>query len=155
MASNNLGTIKQDYQILGVCLKGTAAQVTSSFLLPVWEKGVGRNRGLMQINTWLSGWWYGWDFGLYGLRMLFDDYNLLGRDGIHLTRNGRRIFVNWLESVVKWALNRGMGPIVVKLKATGWRGKKKKKARQWLLLSHLRTGRGWKSIQQQKWSLMP
>lgn len=152
MASKNFSRIKQDYQVLRMRLKGTGAQVTSSFLLPVWEKDIGGSRDLMQINTWLNGWSYGWGFGLHGLQMLSDDYNLLGWDGIRLARKGGGIFASWLESVVKWAFKQtslGDGAHSGEVESNRVKSQKKK-ARQWMLLSHLRTGRGWKSMQQQK-----
>lgn len=41
----------------------------------------------MQINTWLQH----QGFGFYDHKTFFDEYNLLGRGGIHLCRKGRQV----------------------------------------------------------------
>lgn len=41
----------------------------------------------MQINTWLQH----QGFGFYDHKTFFDEYNLLGRGGIHLSRKGRQM----------------------------------------------------------------
>lgn len=76
-------------KLWGVKLKGTGAQVILSSVLLVRGKDVGRNRCITQIITWLCGWCCHQGFGFHDHRTLFDDYNLLGRDGIQLTRKGK------------------------------------------------------------------
>lgn len=44
-------------------------------------------------------------FGFYDNRTLFDDYNLLGSNGIYLSRRGNGIFNSRLAKLVMWALN--------------------------------------------------
>jgi len=56
------------------------------------EGGASRKRHIMGISCWLHGWCHHKDFGFYDNRTLFDDYNLLGRDGINLSRRGKGIF---------------------------------------------------------------
>ncbi|KAK4816812.1 hypothetical protein QYF61_023499 [Mycteria americana] len=46
----------------------------------------------MQIKFWLLGWCRCEGFGFYDNRTFFDDYNLLQRDGIHMSRRGKGIF---------------------------------------------------------------
>ena len=101
MASQNLGRFRQDSKVLRVRQKGVDAEVIFSSSMPVNGKGAGRNRGLMQINTWLCVWCYGQGFGFHGHGTLFDDFNLLGRDRNHLTRKGKGIFGNMLANVVR------------------------------------------------------
>ncbi|XP_040977090.1 uncharacterized protein LOC121232754 [Aquila chrysaetos chrysaetos] len=91
-ASRNLGRIKEDYKALGMQAKSIGAQVIFSSILPVRGKGLARNRCIMQINFWLRGWCRCEGFGFYDNGTFFDDYSLLGRDGIHLSRRGKGIF---------------------------------------------------------------
>ena len=114
----NLGRIRQDYKALVVQAKSIGAQVIFSSILPVRGKGAARNRPIMQINFWLCGWCRREGFGSYDNRTFFDDYSLLGRDGIHLSRRGKGIFGSRLANLVRWALNRrtwGMGSKVAML----------------------------------------
>ena len=101
----NLGRIKEDYKALGVQVKSIGAQVIFSSILPVRGKGAARNRCRMQINFWLRGWCHREGFGFYDNGTFFDDYSLLGRDGIHLSRRGKGIFGSRLANLVRWALN--------------------------------------------------
>ena len=55
-ASQNLGSIKEDYKALGVQVKSIGAQVIFSCILPVRGKGAARNRCTTQIKFWLRGW---------------------------------------------------------------------------------------------------
>ena len=104
-ASRNLGRIKEDYKALGVQAKSIGAQVIFSSILPVRGKGVARNRHIMQINFWLCGWCCREGFGFYDNGTFFNDYSLLGRDGIHLSRRGKGIFGSRLPNLVRRALN--------------------------------------------------
>ena len=103
--SQNLGKIKEDFQALGVQVKNVGAQVIFSSILPVRGKGVSINRRIMHINSWLRGWCRHEGFGFYDSKAFFEDYNMLGRDGIHLSRRGKGIFSNRLANLVRWALN--------------------------------------------------
>lgn len=68
--------------------------------------------GIMQISFWLHGWGCFESFGFHENRTFCDDYCLLGRDGIHLSRRGKGIFGSRLATLWRWALNwlRGWGP---------------------------------------------
>ena len=104
-ASRNPRRIKEDYKALGVQVKSIGAQVIFSSILPVRGKGAARNRRIMQINFWLHGWCRHEGFGFYDNGTFFDDYSLLGRDGIHLSRRGKGIFGSRLANLVRRALN--------------------------------------------------
>ncbi|PKU28829.1 suppression of tumorigenicity 5 [Limosa lapponica baueri] len=102
-ASQNLGRIKEDYKALGVQVKKIGAQVSS--ILPVRGKGTARNEQIMHINSWLHGWCHCEGFGFYDNGTFFDDYGLLERDEIHLSRRGKGIFGSRLANLMKRALN--------------------------------------------------
>jgi len=85
-------------------VKNPSAQVIFSSILLVGEKRKARNRRVIHINSWLCGWYQLKDFGLYENRTPSEDYDLLGRDGIHPPRRGRAIFSSRLASQVKQAL---------------------------------------------------
>jgi len=104
-SSWSLGRIKEDYKALGVQAKSIAAQVLFSSILPVTGKDIARNRHIMQINFWLGGWYHHGGFGFYDSGTFFDDYSLLGRNGIPLSIRGRGIFVSRLANFVRQALN--------------------------------------------------
>ncbi|GAB0184010.1 hypothetical protein GRJ2_000866300 [Grus japonensis] len=74
-------------------------------LYQCWRNGAGRNRCIRHSN-WLCGWCHREDFGFYDNGTFFDDYNLLERDGIHLSRKGKEIFGSRLANLVRRALNR-------------------------------------------------
>lgn len=88
-ATRSLGRIKEDYKSPGEQLKNIGAQVTFSSILPVGGKGPAGNRHIIHINFWLCGWYHHEGFGFYDNRTFFADYNLLGRDGIYLSRKAR------------------------------------------------------------------
>jgi len=98
--SQNLGRIKEDFKALGVKAKSIGAQVIFSSILPVGERGSARNRRIMSINSWLRGWCCHEGFGFYDNGTFFDDYNLLERDGTHLSRRGKGIFGSRLANLV-------------------------------------------------------
>ena len=104
-ASRNPRRIKEDYKALGVQVKSIGAQVIFCPILPVGGKCTARNRCIMQINFWLRGWCCREGFGFYDNETFFDDYSLLGRDGIHLSRRGKGIFGSRLANLVRQALN--------------------------------------------------
>ena len=58
----------------------------------------------MNVNSWLHGWCLHEDFGFYDNGTFFNDYNLLGKDGIHLSESNG-IFGSRLASLGKRALN--------------------------------------------------
>ncbi|GAB0204056.1 hypothetical protein GRJ2_002871200 [Grus japonensis] len=109
-ASRNLGRIKEDYKALGVQVKNIGAQVIFSSILPVRGKGAARNRHIMHINSWLRSWCHHEGFGFYDNGTFFD-YNLLERDGIHLSRRGKGIFGSRLANLVKQALKDSGGGV--------------------------------------------
>jgi len=102
-ASWNMGRTKEDFKALGMQAKSIGAQIIFSSILPVGGKEEARNRRIMNINFWLhdscrhEGFYYNGTF--------FNDYNLLGRDGIHLSSRDKGIFGSRLANLVGWALN--------------------------------------------------
>jgi len=59
----------------------------------------------MLINSWLCSWGHCEGFCFYDNRTLFNDYNLLGMDGVHLSRRVQGIFGSRLANLVWLALN--------------------------------------------------
>jgi len=104
-ASWNLGRIKEDFKALGVKAKSFVAQVIFSSILPVGGRGSSRNRRIMSIKSWLHGWCRREVFDFYDNGIFFNDYNLLERDGTHMSRKAKGIFVNRVASLVWRALN--------------------------------------------------
>jgi len=104
-ASQNLGRIKEDYKALEVQVKSIGAQVIFSSILPAGGKGVARNQFKMRISSWLRGWYHREDFCFYDNGTFFSDYNLLGREEIHLSRRRKGIFGIRLANMVWQSLN--------------------------------------------------
>lgn len=100
-----LGRIKEYYRALVVRVKSIGAQVIFSSILPVTGKGAARNRRIMEINFWLRGCCHHEGLSFYDNGTFFDDYSLLGRHGIHLSRRGNGIFDSRLANLVRPALN--------------------------------------------------
>jgi len=118
-ANRNLSRIKEDFKALGVKAKCFGAQVIFSSILPVGGRGSARNRCIMGSSSWLHGWCRRECFGFYVNGTFFNDYNLLERDGTHLSRRDKGIFGNKLANLVWRALNcrtRGVGGKVTMLK---------------------------------------
>lgn len=44
-------------------------------------------------------------FGFYNHALSFEKLDLLGADGIHLTKRGKRVFANKLDRLIRKALN--------------------------------------------------
>lgn len=86
-------------------MKRTGAQVIFYFILPIRDSIAGRGRHSMQINTWLCGWCHHLSFSFCDNGTFCDEYRLLGRDGIHLPRRGKRIIGGRLVDLVNHALN--------------------------------------------------
>jgi len=101
-ASQNLGSIKEDFKALGMKAKSFGAQDIFSFILPVGGRGSARNRRIMSIISWLRGWCHREGFGFYHNGTFFNDYNLLERDGIHLSRKGKGVVGSKLANLVWW-----------------------------------------------------
>jgi len=59
----------------------------------------------MNISSWLHGWCCPEGFSFYDNGTFFNDYNLLDRDGTHLSRKGKEIFGSRMASLVWRALN--------------------------------------------------
>ena len=74
-------------------------------ILPAGGRGSARNRHIMSISSWLRGWCHSEGFDFYDNGTFFNNYNLLERDGIHLSRKGKGIFGNRLVNLVWRALN--------------------------------------------------
>jgi len=58
----------------------------------------------MGINSWLLDWCRYEGCGFYNNGTFFNDYNLLQRDGTHLSRKGKWIFGSRLANLVWRAL---------------------------------------------------
>jgi len=101
----NVGRIKEDFKALGMKAKSFGTQVIISSILPVGGRGSARNRHIMGINSWLHGWCCREDFAFYDNGTFFNDYNLLERDGTHLSRRGKGIFGSRLPNLLWRALN--------------------------------------------------
>jgi len=101
----NLGRIKKEFKALGVQVKSIGAQVIFSSILPAGRRGSARNRCIMSNNSWLFGWCCCEGFGFYHNGTFFNDYNLLGGNGTHLSRKGKGIFGSRLSSLMWRALN--------------------------------------------------
>ena len=95
-ARRNAGRINEDFKALGVKANSFGAQVVSSSVLLVEGRGSSRNRHIMGINSWLRGWCRHEGFGVYDNGTFFNDYNLLERDGTHLSRRGKGIFATFI-----------------------------------------------------------
>lgn len=78
--------------------------VFSSILL-VRGKGVRRRALIEQVNNWLRNWCWWQSLGFYDHGTLFAEQHLLGRDGIHLTKQGKAIFSNGMADLIRRALN--------------------------------------------------
>ncbi|XP_068784552.1 uncharacterized protein [Struthio camelus] len=100
-----LETIKQDFRALGMVVKGLGAQVVFSSILAVRGKDGRSSRPIFQVNNWLRHCCWQQGFGFCDHGTLFEDQQLMGRDGIHLTKRGRRVFANRSASLVRRALN--------------------------------------------------
>ncbi|XP_068809548.1 uncharacterized protein [Struthio camelus] len=96
-----LETIKQDFRALGMVVKGLGAQVVFSSILPVRGKDGKRSRRVFQVNNWLRRWCWQQGFGVYEHGPLSEERQLLGKDGIHLTKQGTRVFANRLASLAQ------------------------------------------------------
>ncbi|XP_075777593.1 uncharacterized protein LOC142827220 [Pelodiscus sinensis] len=96
--------IKCDYRALGVRVKEFGAQVVFSSILPVKGRGPGRERCILEVNTWLRRWCRQEGFGFLDHGVLFQE-GLLGGDGVHLSRSGKALFGHRLANLVRRALN--------------------------------------------------
>ncbi|XP_053898073.1 cytosolic Fe-S cluster assembly factor NUBP1 isoform X1 [Malaclemys terrapin pileata] len=104
-AKNDLEQITADYVALGRRIKDFRAQVVFSSILPVQEKGLGRDRRIVEVNKWLRRWCWREGFRFFDHGMVFLEGGVLGRDGLHLTKRGKNIFASRLANLVRRALN--------------------------------------------------
>lgn len=107
-----MGRIKDNCKALVRQVENISAQVLFPSILPAGETETVRSRRRVQIKIWLR------DTGFYDNGFCFNDGNLLGRNGNHLSKKGKRIFSIRLASLVRQALNRrtgGRGCIVSKV----------------------------------------
>ena len=95
------------YRELGAGLRGLGAQVVFSSILPVSGYGLRRERRIHAVNQRLRRWCYQEGFGLHVHSPLFGERGseLLGRDGLHLSPLGRRLFSARLADLLHRALN--------------------------------------------------
>jgi len=65
-----------------------------------------RRRALVeQANNWLQNWCRWQVFVFYGCMTLFADKCLLGRDGQHLTKQGKTIFASRMTDLIRRVLD--------------------------------------------------
>lgn len=100
-AKQTLGKIRQDIRALKVQVKGTDAQMIFSSVLPV----TGRVQAEVDAELQLASWLVSVPEFCVLHRAFFREYSLLGSDGIHLPRSGRRIFTSTLDELVNCAFN--------------------------------------------------
>ncbi|CAM5135410.1 unnamed protein product [Eretmochelys imbricata] len=93
---NDLERITADYVTLERRIKAFEAQMVFSSILPMEGKGPGRDRRIVEVNEWLHRWCQREGFGFFDQRIVFQEEGLLGRDGLHLTKRGKRIFASRL-----------------------------------------------------------
>ena len=92
-------------ELCGKVVKGLGAQVVLSSILLVRAKGVRRRALIMQVNIWLWNWSWWQGFRSYNHGTLFADQHLLGRDGIHLTKQDKGILPSRMADWARKALN--------------------------------------------------
>ncbi|KAF7240111.1 HAUS augmin-like complex subunit 7 [Varanus komodoensis] len=105
VARQGVAGITKDFEALGKKLRELKAQVAFSSILPVRGFGPGRDRRASKVNDWLRVWCQKERFGFldHGTRFLAN--GLLARDGLNLTRMGKRSFGDALASFVRKTLN--------------------------------------------------
>jgi len=91
---------REDFKALGVQAKSIGAQLISSSIFTVGGRGSARNSHIMNMNSWLRGWCHREGYGFYDNGTSFSDYNVLGKNGFHLSRRRKRIFGNRLFNLV-------------------------------------------------------
>ena len=99
--------VMRHYRELGVGLRGLGAQVVFSSILPVSGYGLRRERRIHTVNQRLQSWCHWEGFGFHDHSPFFGERGseLLGRDGLHLSPLGRRLFSARLADLLHWALN--------------------------------------------------
>ncbi|XP_059579167.1 uncharacterized protein LOC132248816 [Alligator mississippiensis] len=99
--------VMRRYRDLGAGLKGLGAQVVFSSILPVSGYGLRRDRRICVVNQRLRRWCRQEGFGFHDHSPLFGKRGseLLGRDGLHLSPLGRRLFSARLADLLHRALN--------------------------------------------------
>uniref|UniRef100_A0A8D2L091 SGNH hydrolase-type esterase domain-containing protein n=1 Tax=Varanus komodoensis TaxID=61221 RepID=A0A8D2L091_VARKO len=97
--------ITRDFEALGKKLRELKAQVAFSSILLVRGFGPGRDRRVSEVNDWLRVWCKKERFRFLNHGTWFLANGLLARDGLHLTRMGKRSFGDALASFVRKTLN--------------------------------------------------
>lgn len=67
-------------------MKNTVTYVIFSSILPVEGKRKAKSRHKMHMNSWLHGWCQCEGFSFYENGTFYEDYDLLERKGIYLSR---------------------------------------------------------------------
>lgn len=93
--------MKENYKALGMQAKNIHAQVAFSSILSARGMKEARSRYIVHINFWLHGWCQHESFDFYTNRIFYEDYNLLWRDGIHLSKRGWATSGSKLTNLVK------------------------------------------------------
>lgn len=81
-----LETIRQDFRALGMMIKDLGVQTFFFSILPGRMENGRRRRQIFQANNWLHHWCWQEAFGSYDHGTLFKDRQLMGRQGIYLSK---------------------------------------------------------------------
>ncbi|KFV62115.1 hypothetical protein N307_03715, partial [Dryobates pubescens] len=97
--------IKKEFKALGQLIDGAGAQVVFFSVPSVTGEYTERNGRTHTINNWLRGWWQQQNFGFFEHGTTFTAPDLLGPDGVQLSRKGKRVLALELAGLIKRALN--------------------------------------------------
>ncbi|XP_059573298.1 uncharacterized protein LOC132244815 [Alligator mississippiensis] len=104
-ARGNLNRIMKDFEALGAKLKEMGVQVVFSSLLPVSRRGRRHDACIGEVSQHLWSWCRQAGLGFLDNDPCFWVGDLLGWDGLHLSRKGKRVFSSRLADLVQQALN--------------------------------------------------
>ncbi|XP_068023760.1 uncharacterized protein [Melanerpes formicivorus] len=96
--------IKKEFRALGQLIDGAGAQVVFCSVPSVAGEYTERNGRTHTINNWLRGWCQQQNFGFFD-QGTFTALNLLGPDGVQLSRRGKRVLALELAGLIRRALN--------------------------------------------------
>ncbi|KFV62420.1 hypothetical protein N307_01705, partial [Dryobates pubescens] len=97
--------IKKEFKALGQLIDGAGAQEVFCSVPSVSGMYTERNERTHTINNWLRGWCQQWNFDFFDHRETFTAPNLLGPDGMQLSRRGKRVLALELAGLIRRALN--------------------------------------------------
>ncbi|KFV69245.1 hypothetical protein N307_12034, partial [Dryobates pubescens] len=97
--------IKKEFRALGQLIDGAGAQVVFCSVPSVAGEYTERNGRTHTINKWLREWCQRKNFGFFDHGATFTAPDLLGPDGVHLSRRGKRVLALELAGLIRRALN--------------------------------------------------